>query len=71
VLNIVPVRRVPGLSLPMQLFTDDRVQAIRSAQRLAELRPSVLLAGHGWPLRDDTANRLHAWAKTLEDTISR
>jgi glyoxylase-like metal-dependent hydrolase (beta-lactamase superfamily II) len=71
VLNIVPVRRVPGLSLPMLLFTDDRAQTIRSARRLAELRPSVLLAGHGWPLRDDTANRLLAWARTLEDPVGR
>jgi glyoxylase-like metal-dependent hydrolase (beta-lactamase superfamily II) len=66
VLNIIPVRRVLGLSLPMRSLTDDWRQAKRSARKLAELRPAALLAGHGWPLTEpDTAARLLEWARAL------
>jgi glyoxylase-like metal-dependent hydrolase (beta-lactamase superfamily II) len=66
ILNIVPVRRVTGLSLPMALFTEDMALAKRSARRLADLRPTLLLAGHGRPLVEDTARRLQDWAQTLD-----
>lgn len=65
VLNIIPVRRVTDLSLPMRLFTDDWTAARRSAIWLAQLQPTRLLAGHGHPLLQDTAARLKNWAETL------
>ncbi len=65
VLNIIPVKRVTGLSLPMPLFTENWEQAKQSARRLAELRPAALLAGHGWPLTEETAVRLAEWARRL------
>jgi glyoxylase-like metal-dependent hydrolase (beta-lactamase superfamily II) len=65
VLNIVPIRRVTGLSLPLRLLTDDWAEAKRSARRLAQLRPDRLLSGHGHPLTDETGARLQAWADTL------
>src|SRR5262249_47482440 len=65
VLNIIPVKRVTGLSLPMRSLTTDWNQAKQSARRLAELRPAMLLAGHGVPLLEDTAARLHDWAHSL------
>ncbi len=65
VLNIIPIKRVTGLSLPMRSLTDDWEQAKQSARTLAELRPAALLAGHGWPLLEETAAHLAEWAQTL------
>ena len=65
VLNIIPVKCVTGLSLAMRLLSDNWAQAGQSARKLAKLRPRMLLAGHGQPLTDDTANRLQVWAETL------
>lgn len=66
VLNIIPIQRVPGLSLPMRSLTDDWRQAKQSARKLAELRPVALLAGHGRPLTEpDTALHLLEWAHAL------
>ena len=65
VLNIIPVKRETGLSLPMRLLSDDWAQARQSARRLADLAPRLLLAGHGPPLADDTARRLQSWANLL------
>lgn len=65
VLNIIPVKCVTGLSLAMRLLSDDWALAKQSARKLATLRPRLLLAGHGPPLADDTANRLSAWAEGL------
>lgn len=65
ILNIVPIKRVRGLSLAIPLFTYDLEGARQSARHLATLRPAALLAGHGWPLMDETAAQLDAWAHTL------
>lgn len=65
VLNIVPIRLTTALSLPIRQLSDNWNFAIRSAKRLADLRPAVLLAGHGLPLFDDTARRLVEWSQTL------
>jgi glyoxylase-like metal-dependent hydrolase (beta-lactamase superfamily II) len=65
VLNIIPIKRVTGLSLPIRMLSDDWGQARCSARRLAEIGPRLLLSGHGEPLADDTANRLRDWARTL------
>ncbi len=66
IMNIIPVRRVTGLSLPLRVFTDDWTLTRRSARHLADLRPAQLLAGHGGPLAENCAARLSAWARTLK-----
>jgi hydroxyacylglutathione hydrolase len=53
VLNNVNVRTgLPGLHEPLGLFTPDPVRNRASARRLAALRPSLAVFGHGAPLRD-------------------
>ncbi len=48
-----PLTMWPGLTLPLDLLTPDPAQARASARRLAELgEPSLVLFGHGPPLRD-------------------
>jgi hydroxyacylglutathione hydrolase len=42
----------PGLREPYAAFTPDPAQNRESARRLAELRPNLILFGHGPPLRD-------------------
>lgn len=68
ILNIIPIRRIPALSLPMRVFSEDWAQAIASARLLAELRPAALLPGHGPPILEDAAARLVEWAKKLPTT---
>jgi glyoxylase-like metal-dependent hydrolase (beta-lactamase superfamily II) len=41
-----------GLREPPEVFTPDVAENRRSIKRLAELEPSLLLVGHGPPLRD-------------------
>lgn len=65
ILNIVPVRRVTGLSLPLRIVSDRWGECRSSARALTRLCPDALLAGHGWPLLNGTAGRLKAWAETL------
>lgn len=65
VMNIIPIRRVIGLSLPIRFLSSDWEQGKASARRLSELSPRLLLSGHGPPLREQTAERLTAWSKTL------
>ncbi|MDQ3644193.1 MAG: MBL fold metallo-hydrolase [Actinomycetota bacterium] len=43
---------IPGLREPKPYFTPDPVENRRSARRLAGLEPSLVLFGHGAPLRD-------------------
>ena len=66
ILNIIPIKRVTALSLPMRLFSDDWAQAKRSAIRLIQLRPRLLYAGHGLPLTGNVADSLTQWGETLE-----
>jgi hydroxyacylglutathione hydrolase len=42
----------PGLREPYAAFTPDPARNRESARRLAELRPDLILFGHGPPLRD-------------------
>ena len=65
ILNLIPIRRTNGLSLPPRVLNSDSAQARESARRLAELAPAVLLSGHGWPLREKAAERLRYWATTF------
>ena len=43
---------MPGLRDPKPYFTPDPAENRRSARRLAELEPKLVLFGHGAPLRD-------------------
>ncbi len=47
-----PFTGIPGLRLPYDFFTPDPETNRRSAKRLGELEPSLLLVGHGPPVRD-------------------
>jgi hydroxyacylglutathione hydrolase len=50
--NMDVVTGVPGLTLPKPYLTPDPDQNRASAKRLAALEPSLVLFGHGAPLRD-------------------
>jgi len=50
--NVDVITGVPGLRDPKPYFTPDPEQNRRSARRLAALEPSLVLFGHGAPLRD-------------------
>jgi glyoxylase-like metal-dependent hydrolase (beta-lactamase superfamily II) len=50
--NIDVLTGIPGLRLPKDFLTPDPVLNRRSAQRLGALEPSLVLFGHGAPLRD-------------------
>ncbi len=65
VLNIIPIKREIGLSLPIRFLSSDWPQSKASARQLAALHPRLLLSGHGPPLREQTAERLNAWAASL------
>jgi hydroxyacylglutathione hydrolase len=47
-----PVTGIPGLREPRDFFTPDPARNRESARRLAALEPSLVLFGHGPPLRD-------------------
>jgi hydroxyacylglutathione hydrolase len=47
-----PFTMVRGLREPLEVFTPDVAENRRSIKRLAELEPSLLLVGHGPPVRD-------------------
>ncbi len=59
IINIVPYKRIEGLTLPLPIFSVDVEQGRESACRLIELAPRVLLPGHGRPIVRNTAARLH------------
>ena len=65
ILNIIPIRLKPELSLPMRIFSSDWEQAKTSARTLAETRPRQMFSGHGNPLTENAAERLLAWANRL------
>jgi hydroxyacylglutathione hydrolase len=50
--NMDVVTGIPGLNDPKPFFTHDPQQNRRSAKRLAQLEPKLVLFGHGAPLRD-------------------
>ena len=47
-----PFLAIPGLREPKPYFTPDPAENRRSAKRLGELEPKLLLVGHGPPYRD-------------------
>ena len=47
-----PFTGIPGLRLPYDFFTPDPAQNRRSAKRLGQLEPKLVLLGHGPPYRD-------------------
>jgi hydroxyacylglutathione hydrolase len=50
--NMDVVTGIPGLREPKVYFTPDPARNRESARRLGELEPSLVLFGHGAPLRD-------------------
>jgi hydroxyacylglutathione hydrolase len=50
--NMDVVTGRPGLNDPKPYFTQDPDKNRRSARRLAQLEPQLVLFGHGAPLRD-------------------
>lgn len=50
--NMNLLTALPGLHEPLGVFTPDPAENRRSAKKLADLQPSVVLFGHGPPLRD-------------------
>jgi hydroxyacylglutathione hydrolase len=63
--NLNPLTGRPGLRPPPEAFNDDTARNRESMRRLAELRPEVVVFGHGPPLRDpgklcDLVDRLPA-----------
>jgi len=50
--NMNTMTLVPGLHEPRWFFTPDPVRNRASARRLGALDPSLVLFGHGPPLRD-------------------
>jgi hydroxyacylglutathione hydrolase len=64
VMNNMDVRTgMPGLREPLPVFTPDPVRNRESIRRLAALRPSLTLFGHGAPLRDP--HKLERFVKNL------
>jgi glyoxylase-like metal-dependent hydrolase (beta-lactamase superfamily II) len=47
-----PFTGIPGLRVPYDFFTPDPAENRRSAKRLGELEPKLVLLGHGPPYRD-------------------
>jgi hydroxyacylglutathione hydrolase len=47
-----PLTGIPGLREPKTFFTPDPAENRRSARRLGELEPALVLLGHGRPVRD-------------------
>jgi len=50
--NISFVTLQEGLRLPPDIFTMDAEQNLRSAQKLADLKPNIVCFGHGKPLME-------------------
>jgi glyoxylase-like metal-dependent hydrolase (beta-lactamase superfamily II) len=67
ILNVIPFVRKTALCLSPPVFTEDMVAAANSARRLAELGPSALLSGHGWPHTENTAEALQSFVRGLPE----
>jgi hydroxyacylglutathione hydrolase len=53
VINTIDLRTgIPRVQEPPAAFSDDPMLNRGSIRKLLDLRPSVILPGHGWPLRD-------------------
>ena len=53
-----PLTLIPGLREPKPYFTTDPGENRRSIRKLALLKPKLVLAGHGPPLRDTQIRRV-------------
>ncbi len=53
--NMKPPIRWSGLRLPPAALTPDPALNLRSARRLAALKPDIVCFGHGRPMRDGAA----------------
>lgn len=53
------------LSLPFKMLTYDMDENKRSIARIVALEPKVVLFGHGPPLTENAAARLHAFARKV------
>jgi glyoxylase-like metal-dependent hydrolase (beta-lactamase superfamily II) len=62
VINVIPFLRRTALSLPVPVFNSDFAGVLKSARRLADLGPAVLLPGHGWSRLENVATDLCAFA---------
>jgi glyoxylase-like metal-dependent hydrolase (beta-lactamase superfamily II) len=56
---------IPGLRQPRDYFTPDPAENRRSAKRLGELEPKLVLFGHGPPVRD--TRKFTAFTRSLPD----
>jgi glyoxylase-like metal-dependent hydrolase (beta-lactamase superfamily II) len=65
-LTVIPFKMKGGLSLPPRIFNHDTPQAVRSLQKLAELRPACLFAGHGRPWIEGTADSIAEYSKSVQ-----
>jgi glyoxylase-like metal-dependent hydrolase (beta-lactamase superfamily II) len=61
--NMDVITAVPGLHEPKPFLTPDPVENRRSIRKLAALQPSLVLFGHGAPLRD--AGKLQRFVEKL------
>jgi hydroxyacylglutathione hydrolase len=52
-----PLTGIPGLRLPYDFWTPDPAENRRSAKRLGELRPELVLVGHGPQVKDSAKFR--------------
>jgi hydroxyacylglutathione hydrolase len=50
--NMDVMTGIPGLTVPKDYLTPDPAENRRSAKRLAQLEPRLVIFGHGAPLRD-------------------
>lgn len=57
--------RLPDLRLPFSFLTVDMAENKRSIARLAALEPAVVCFGHGPPLVEQTAARIHDFASRV------
>jgi glyoxylase-like metal-dependent hydrolase (beta-lactamase superfamily II) len=60
-INVIPWIRKTGLCLPVPIFTSDIQAGHHSARKIADLGPNALLAGHGWPLLENTAQTIRTF----------
>jgi hydroxyacylglutathione hydrolase len=63
--NIDVLTGIPGLREPKAFLTPDSVENRRSAKRLGELQPKIVLFGHGAPLRD--GRKMTEFVRALPD----
>jgi glyoxylase-like metal-dependent hydrolase (beta-lactamase superfamily II) len=53
------------MGLPFRMLTVDMAENKRSIRKVAKLDPAIICFGHGEPVRDNAAQRLHALAQQV------